>query len=158
LVIKEKLGNKSSIAHTWTEEADLIRLQAVYADSAEQKAHAYQQSRALLMKSLQINEEIPDMLDVAYTKYILGRVALDEGNVDEAQQLCTQAKEIWTRYNDEAALSGCSYLAGLIAERVGDRGKAAELFQAALDVWQDRGLVAAEYARKALDRVGGATS
>lgn len=153
LIIKEKLGNKGSLAHTWTEQADLIRLQAAYESSAEEKKQAYQKARTLLMKSLQINEEIPDLLDIAYTNYILGRVALDEGNVDEAQQLCTRALEIWTRYKDEAAIAGCSYLAGLIAERLGDRGKAAELFQTALDAWQNRGLIAAEYARAALNRV-----
>jgi tetratricopeptide (TPR) repeat protein len=158
LELKKLIGNKSSIAHTQTEMAELARLRAGTKDSAQEKAQLYQAARKDLMESLQIKEELSDHLHIAYSKYILGRVALDEGNIPEAQKLCDEALEIRIEYEDEAGIAGCRYLAGLIAEQQGKRDKAAELFRAALNVWQDRKLMAAEYARLALARVDNSAS
>lgn len=158
LCLKKILGNKSSVAHTLTEMAELARLRARYADSEQEKARLYQEARSNLMESLEIKKELLDQLHIAYSKYILGRVALDEGNIPEAQKLCDESLKIRVEYKDEAGMAGCRYLAGLIAEQQGEQSKAARFFRAALDVWQDRGLIAAEYARLALTRVNGIAS
>jgi tetratricopeptide (TPR) repeat protein len=153
LELKKLIGNKSSIAHTQTEMAELARLRAGTKNSTQEKAQLYKEARKDLMESLQIKEELADPLHIAYSKYILGRVALDEGNILEAQKLCDEALEIRIKYKDEAGIAGCRYLAGLIAEQRGERSKAAEMFHSALNVWQDRKLIAADYARLALARV-----
>jgi len=153
LLLKTRLDNKSSIAHTLTEMAELARLQAKHESSEEEKFKLYQEARTHLRDSLKIKEELNDQLHLAYSKYILGRVALDEGNIAEAQQHCDEATKVRVAYKDEAGLAGCKYLAGLIAEQEGKLDKAAKLFSAALDIWQSKGLVAAEYARVDLARV-----
>jgi len=153
LQLKKLIGNKSSIAHTLTEMAELARLRAGNEDSAQEKARLYQEARTHLMESLQIKEELSDQFHIAYSKYILGRVVLDEGNTLEAQQLCDEALNTRIEYKDEAGIAGCHYLAGLIAEKQGNYDEAARLFREALGIWKDRGLIAAKYAYAALDRV-----
>jgi tetratricopeptide (TPR) repeat protein len=151
--IKETLGNYSSLAHTLTEMAELKRLQAGLASSKREKALLYKEARALLEQSLEIKEEVEDKAHAAYTKYILGRLALDQGKWREAQKWCGESRKVRDDNNDRAGIAGCRYLKGLIAEYRGDKGEAARLFGLALDTWHDMGLVAADYARAALMRV-----
>jgi tetratricopeptide (TPR) repeat protein len=153
LRLKYKFKNYSSMAHTLTEAADLARLQAGYATSEQQKTRLYKKARARLATSLKIKERLYDQLHVAFSKYILGRVNLDEGELSEAQKLCDEALEIRIKFDDRAGIAGCRYLAGLIAEKEGACDHAALLFREALEIWKERRLIAAEYARVALSRV-----
>ena len=153
LRIKYEFKNMSSAAHTLTEAGDLARIQAQYVDPLLKKIRLYRKARRRLMKSLEIKEKLYDEPHVAYTNYILGRLALDEGNLSEAQQRCDASRSIRDKYCDTAGVAGCRYLAGLIAERRPDKLNAARLFRQALETWQGLGLIAAEYARAALRRV-----
>jgi len=152
--LKEQLGNDSSLAHTLTEMAELTRLRAGRESSKREKTRLYKEARNLLMRSLEIKEELEDKAHAAYTKYILGRVALDEGKLTEAQRWCGESRNVRNDNNDRAGIAGCRYLGGLIAEQQGERVEAARLFRLAHDTWKKMGLVAADYAEAALRRVG----
>lgn len=157
LRIKYDFKNMSSAAHTLTEAGDLARLLAQHVGSEPQKIRLYRKARRRLMKSLEIKERLQDEPHAAFTNYILGRLALDQGNLSEAQQRWDACRRVREKYGDIAGTAGCQYLAGLIAERRPDKPNAARLFRQALETWQSLGLIAAEYARAALKRVSDQT-
>lgn len=158
LELKRAFGNANSVAHTLTEMGELERLKATQEDSPRAKAESYERAKKLLAESLSIKERQLDEIHMAYTNYILGRVALDEGDVAEAQRRCDLSRGISERYRDRGGLTGCLYLQGLIEEKKGGKADAARLFRQALGEWRDMGLVAADYAQAALDRVDEAGS
>ncbi len=158
LKLKLDFGNFNSAAHTQTEMGELERLKAAHEVTPQAKAARYEKAEGLLKESLKIKERQLDELHMAYTNYILGRVALDKGDLEEAQRRCDLSRDASERYRDRGGINGCRYLQGLIEERKGDKAEAARLFRQALSEWQDMGLIAADYARAALDRVGETSS
>jgi tetratricopeptide (TPR) repeat protein len=158
LKLKRDFGNLNSAAHTLTEMGELERLKAAHEGTPQAKAARYEEAERLLKESLKIKEGQLDELHMAYTNYILGRVALDKGDVEEAQRRCDLSRDASQRYSDRGGINGCRYLQGLIEERKGDKAEAARLFRQALGEWQDMGLIAAEYAQAALVRVGETSS
>jgi tetratricopeptide (TPR) repeat protein len=153
LRLKLKLKLYDSAAHTYTEMGELERLKAAQESSLQERVARYTKARELLMLSRDIKTGQADELHIAYTDYILGRVALDEGDLTEARErlrLCRGTRE---KYKDRAGLTGADYLEGLIAERQGDKPAAARLFRQALGEWLEMRLIAAEFARVALARV-----
>lgn len=158
LKLKLDFGNFNSAAHTMTEMGELERLRAAHEGTPQAKATRYAEAEKLLKESLKIKEGQLDELHMAYTNYILGRVALDTGDVEEAQRRCDLSRDASERYRDRGGINGCRYLQGLIEEKKGDKAEAARLFREALGEWQHMGLVAADYARAALARVGESSS
>jgi tetratricopeptide (TPR) repeat protein len=158
LRIKYEFKNMSSAAHTLTEAGDLARLLAQHAASEPQKIRLCRKARRRLMKSLEIKERLYDEPHAAFTNYILGRLALDQGDLSEAHQRWDACRIIRDKYGDTAGAAGCQYLAGLIEERRPDKPGAARLFRQALETWESLGLIATEYARAALKRVSDETS
>ena len=97
-------------------------------------ARAEEQARL----ALEIMGEREDMLDqIGNTRLVLGRALLEQGRLDEADELFVQAEDAFARLSSASHRAAAWVAQGDLADRRGDQGRAAALYRRAAEALQD---------------------
>ncbi len=118
--LEDAAGAVSSLAQVHLRTGDIVRAE-------EQARHA-----------LEIIGEREDLLDqVGNARLVLGRALLEQGRLDEADQVFSQAEDAFARLSSASHRAAAWIAQGDLADKRGDQRRAAVLYRRAAEALQD---------------------
>jgi tetratricopeptide (TPR) repeat protein len=118
--LEDAAGAVSSLAQVHLRTGDVVRAE-------EQARHA-----------LEIIGEREDLLDqVGNARLVLGRALLEQGRLDEADQVFSQAEDAFARLSSASHRAAAWIAQGDLADKRGDQRRAAVLYRRAAEALQD---------------------
>jgi tetratricopeptide (TPR) repeat protein len=102
---------------------------------------------------LEIKKRLGDQNGIAITLHQLGRLAEDQGEIEEARQLYSESLDIKKRLGSQNGIAITLHQLGRLAEDENNKVEAARLFREALGIFEKLRSPNAEVARRSLERV-----
>jgi tetratricopeptide (TPR) repeat protein len=87
-----------------------------------------------LRKSLSIQKELGDNSGLAHTLWVLGGIALDREEYEEAKECLERSRQLYTELEDTDGLAGVFHYMGILAQDLGDYKEARALYLQSLDM------------------------